>query len=69
MILIGSLEYKTSDERKSGTRHIRDDCLSCESGKLKRGGGSGDAMASEVRKIQQSIGSSLFVVVVSGLWN
>lgn len=67
MILIGSLEYKTSDERKSGTRHIRDDCLSCESGKMKRGG-SGDAMASEVRKIQQSIGSSLFVVV-SGLWN
>lgn len=38
VILIGSLEYKTSDERKSGTRHTRDDCLCCESGKMKRGG-------------------------------
>lgn len=46
VILVGSLEYKTLDERKSGTG---DDDLSCEFRKNKKKG-SADTSAQEVRK-------------------
>lgn len=77
VILIASLERKTSDERKRGAGPTGDDGLRCESGEMKRRGvgekGVGGGMGQVTRRLRKreknttthptrsSSGSSLFL--------